>query len=119
MSVLINYIDCAAAGKGTGTVACEVPDGFPTGAIKVPKTWELNLTSGAFDTAYIKGQIKAKNFIPFLNSVDYEDTSEAKGIFTSSTKVKLKTVNGKPGFALHYSYIGKARSTSGTILIKT
>lgn len=103
MSIFINYIDCATDRKGTGSVACEVPDGFPTGAIKVPKTWSLDLTTGTFDTDYIKGKIKDKTFVPFLNSVDYEDTSEAKGTFTSSTKVKLKTVNGKPGFALHFS----------------
>ena len=75
--IQVNYLDCTTNIKGTGTISCEVPDGVPTGVITVPKGWELDLTADTFDTAYIKGQIKAKNFVPYLNSIDYEDQSEA------------------------------------------
>lgn len=101
--VKINYLNCNTAQNGTGTISCEVPDGVPTGVITTPKNWELDLDAETFNTAYINSQIKAKVFVPYLGSIDYEDASEAKDVFTTSTKIKLKTVNGKPGFAMHYS----------------
>jgi hypothetical protein len=98
-----NFLNCTKEQFGTGILSCEVPDGVPTDLLLVPKGWELDLTTGTFDNAYIEGQIKAGNFIPALNSIDYEDASEEAEFFTTSTKNKLKTVPGKAGFKFTFS----------------
>lgn len=98
-----NFLNCTQAQYGTGILSCEVPDGIPTDVIAVPKGWQLDLASGTFDNSYIEGQIKAGNFIPLLNAIDYEDASEAAEFFTTSTKNKLKTVPGKAGFKFTFS----------------
>lgn len=99
----VDYLECTnGAQGGTGVLGCEPPTGVPTGVITTPKNWVFDPATETFDNAYIKAQIKAGVFTPFLNAVGYENQDEAAEIFTTNTKVKIKSIDGKPGFALDF-----------------
>lgn len=100
----VDYLQCTNGLQGgTGVLGCEPPTGVPTGVLIVPKNWVFNPATETFDNAYIVSQIKAGVFTPALNSIGYENQDEEAEIFTTQTKVKIKSIDGKPGFALDYS----------------
>ena len=99
----VNYLNCNKGNRGTGTIECEIPTGVPVGFIPVPKGWTHDPTTETFDDDYITEQIKKRNFIPFLDSIGFTPDNEERGIFTTQTKIKIKSINGKPGFIFDYA----------------
>lgn len=100
----IDYLECTNSRLGgTGILGCEPPTGVPTGFITMPKNWLFDPATEDFTNAYIKAQIKSGIFTPFLNSIGYENQDEAAEIFTTQTKIKIKSIDGKPGFSFDFS----------------
>lgn len=102
MPAYVNYYSCDQGKKGTGTIQCAIPTGVPTGFILVPKGWNITTADTAFDTTYINGQIKAKNFIPFLDAINYTNNDEEPQLFTTQLGVKLLARDGKPEFTMDF-----------------
>lgn len=103
METLANHVESSDTRKGTGKVSSEIKTGVWTGVILVEKSWRHTLSSDTFNTAYIKDEIKKHNMFPFLGAINNEPNNEERGLFTTSTKVSLKTVNGLPGVVLEFS----------------
>lgn len=103
MANKINYLDCNQSRFGTGVLPCEIQTGVPIGFFAAKKTWRFDPETETFDSDYIDEQIKKKNLIPFLGSIGFEAQNEEAEIFTSNLKIKLKVMDGLPGFAFDYS----------------
>ncbi len=100
----IDFLACTNSNLGgTGVLGCEPPTGVPTGFITTPVNWIFNPETEEFNNAYINSQIKKGVFTPFLNSIGYENQDEAAEIFTTQTKIKIKSIDGKPGFSFDFS----------------
>ncbi|MBQ19149.1 MAG: hypothetical protein CMD31_00180 [Flavobacteriales bacterium] len=100
--ILGDYLDCNQKRKGTGKIACEVPDGVPNGFYLVPKSWRLDPSTDDFNTAAIKAQVKKKSMVPFLDAINYTQNNEEDVIFTTQTGVQLLSRNGKPFFSFDF-----------------
>lgn len=103
MANKINYLDCNQARFGTGVLSCEIQTGVPIGFFAAKKTWRFDPETETFDAAYIDEQIKNKNLIPFLGAIGFEAQNEEAEIFTSNLKIKLKVMDGLPGFSFDFS----------------
>ena len=103
MSTKVNYFDCDQQRKGTGTLACEIPTGVPTGFFLVDKNWTITTANEEFSNTYIITKIKEKVFVPFLNAINFTDNSEDPITFTTQLGVKLLARDGKPEFVLDFS----------------
>ncbi len=112
--ILGNYHDCNSTQKGTGVPGCAPPTGLPTGFILSPKGDSIEIATTDFDTAYINGRIKAKEFIPFLDALQFADQSEDVQLFTSQIGIKSVTRNGLPEFVFDFNkgYSGHAAAFS-------
>lgn len=103
MATKINFADCNKDRFGTGVLDCEIKTGVPTGFFLTRKSWRFDPTTETFDNEYLEGQIKAGNIVPFLNAISFEAENEEAEIFTSNLKVRLKVMDGLPGFLFRFS----------------
>lgn len=104
MATFVNYLNCTtSAGKGTGSVACELSTGIPDGFILVPKTWSIDPAVVDFDAAYIKTKIQEREFHPFLDAVDFAENSEETVFKTYNTGISAPVRKGLPQLDFIYN----------------
>jgi len=98
--MITNGYSCAINRNGTGMESCQPPDGLPSGAIFVPKGWELNKTTDTFDSAYVDEQIQLGNFTPFVGT--FEMTGNTPEATTQESQSGLISVvrQGKTTFTM-------------------
>jgi hypothetical protein len=102
MPVLINQKDCSTVRKNLGLPDCIIQEGRLTGFIIVPKGWNINLTSGAFDLDYVNDQIQLGNFVPVLGAV--EATNNTPEATTEEYQGGIMSVvrNGLPQYTFKF-----------------
>lgn len=100
--VLINQRNCETTRKNLGLSDCILQEGRLTGFIITPKGWNLNLTSGVFDLAYVNDQIQQGIFVPVLGAV--EATTNTPEATTEEYQGGVKAVvrNGLPEFTFKF-----------------
>ena len=73
--VNINQRNCLTSRKNLGLPDCVVEVGIPRGFIITPKGWGIDLSTDAFNKAYVDEQIQLGNFIPVLGAVEFTNNT--------------------------------------------
>lgn len=85
---------CNLTQRGTGISDCYTELGIPDGFINSDIDWSIALASGTLDAAYILGEIKKGNFVPFNNALEFSPNNEEDVYKTYNTGQKKRVRKG-------------------------
>jgi hypothetical protein len=99
--IIPNGVNCQTVNLGTGLPDCVVREGLPNGFIRVPKGWNVPIST-TIDKEFVRLQVQNGVFKPFLGAVLFTDNTPEDTIqeFENGTKVVVR--DGKPEFAFRY-----------------
>ena len=115
MATLINNVNCSNVRLGLGLPSCIIQEGRVTGALLIKPTWSFSPTTETWDSTYNLAQIQNGNFVPFVGSVEFTDstpeptTEEFQGglknvVRNGKQEYMLKFIKGFFGAKAMYSY---------------
>lgn len=99
---IINVKDCVNSRKNTGFGDCVLEFGIPKGYILTPKGWSLDLNTNTFDKTYINEQIQAGEFVPFMGSVEFSESTPDNNNEEFQGGIERTNRNALPKFSFKF-----------------